>query len=243
VVWALGDGADGSPEAIALAQRIAAGRVDRFLYLGDVYEEGTAEEFQRNYEPVFGALRTVTSPTPGDHEWRNHEAGYDPYWGPTAGEGVGFYAYRLAGWRIVSVNSEVPQDPAQLRFLGRQMAGPGNCRLVFWHRPRFSAGTRHGDEPGVEPFWRLVRGHAAIVVGANDHDMQRMKPNGGTTQFVSGAGQAELYPVKREDPRLAFADDSQLGALRLALSPGRARASFVGASGRVLDSTVVRCRA
>ena len=42
VVWAVGDGADGSAQARALAMRIAADRPDRLLYLGDVYESGTA---------------------------------------------------------------------------------------------------------------------------------------------------------------------------------------------------------
>jgi hypothetical protein len=35
-VWAVGDGADGSPESYAVARMIARSKPDRFLYLGDV---------------------------------------------------------------------------------------------------------------------------------------------------------------------------------------------------------------
>ena len=44
-VWAVGDGADGSPESYAVARMIAGSKPDRFLYLGDVYPAGTAEDF------------------------------------------------------------------------------------------------------------------------------------------------------------------------------------------------------
>lgn len=39
VVWAVGDGADGSTAARRVAARIAADRPERVLYLGDVYEQ------------------------------------------------------------------------------------------------------------------------------------------------------------------------------------------------------------
>jgi len=66
VVWAVGDGGDGKPRSKELAVRIASAPLDRFLYLGDVYGRGTAEEFRRNYAPVYGRLAAKTSPTPGN---------------------------------------------------------------------------------------------------------------------------------------------------------------------------------
>src|SRR4051794_2497743 len=55
-VWAVGDGADGGRAGRAVAGRIAAGGVDRLLYLGDVYEHGTAKQFRTNYATTFGSL-------------------------------------------------------------------------------------------------------------------------------------------------------------------------------------------
>ena len=72
VIWAVGDGADGGSTGRAVAARISAGRVDRLLYLGDVYEDGTASEFRGNYADTYGGLAARTAPTPGNHDWPNH---------------------------------------------------------------------------------------------------------------------------------------------------------------------------
>ena len=49
-LWAVGDG-DAGRASRALVDRIAADRPDRLLYLGDVYERGTAADFRENYAP------------------------------------------------------------------------------------------------------------------------------------------------------------------------------------------------
>ena len=48
---------------------------------------------------------------------------------------------------------------------------------------------------------------------------------------MDGAGGRELYPVNRADPRLAFADDTHHGALRIKLRPDRAVLTFVAEDG------------
>ena len=100
-----------------------------------------------------------------------------------------------------------PGRPRQLAWLRGRAAGGGDCRLVFWHRPRFNAGR--APRPGAEgrPLWDAIEGRAAIVLHGHDHDMQRFKPVKGTTEYVSGAGGKSHYPVDASDPRLAFSDD------------------------------------
>jgi hypothetical protein len=95
----------------------------------------------------------------------------------------------------------------------------------------------------MAPVWDALGGHAAIVVSGHDHDMQRLRPIGGITSFVSGAGGHSRYAVRRDDPRLAFGDDAHEGALRLGLRRGSASYAFVTAAGRALDRGTVRCRA
>jgi hypothetical protein len=243
-VWAVGDGATPGPTARRVARMIARANPDRLLYLGDVYESGTAEEFERNYEPIYGRFARVTAPTPGNHEWDNRDEGYDAYWAqkglPT---GRHHYSFKTAGWEIIGLNSEagLEDGSSQRRWLPQALAEPGTCRIAFWHRPFQSAG-RHGDQEQVEPLWRAVSGHAAIVIGGNDHDMQRFERRDGLVQFVSGAGGRELYEVDRSDPRLAFGEGDEYGALRLDLRPGAARYRFVALDGRALDSGTIRCR-
>jgi hypothetical protein len=244
VVWAVGDGADGSAAGRSVAARIAAGPVDRLLYLGDVYKDGTAAEFRRNYAPTYGRLAAKTAPTPGNHDWPNHKTGYDPYWRRALHRRLPhWYAFRAGGWEIISLNSEAPHDRGspQERWLRARVRRRGTCRIAFWHQPRYSAGTHHGDQRDVTPLWNDLRGRAAIVLAGHEHDMQRFRPIDGIVEFVSGAGGNERYSL-RSDPRLAFGNDSEFGALRLDLRPGVARYAFVTAAGRVLDSGAVRCR-
>jgi acid phosphatase type 7 len=252
VLWAVGDGADGGEQAKRVARRIAAAEVDRLLYLGDVYgprvagqalPDGSAKDYRDRYASVYGGFATRTAPTPGNHEWPQRTQGYGPYWARGSRRLPPYYGFDTAGWRVLSLNSEAPHGPGspQLRWLGRQLRRPGTCRLAFWHRPRFSAG-RHGDQPDVAPLWDALRGHASIVVNGHDHDMQRLRRIDGITELVSGAGGHGLYSL-RPDPRRAFGDDRNYGALRAELRPGRADLAFVAADGRVLDRHRVTCQA
>jgi predicted phosphodiesterase len=243
VVWAVGDGT-ADENAKAVARRIARGPVDRLLYLGDVYESGTAEEFARNYGPSYGRLARLTAPTAGNHDAGNATSGYDPYWRRVHGvTPPDWYSFRAGGWTIISLDSQVAhgEGSPQLRWLERRVRRPGTCRIAFWHRPRYSAGTNHGDQEDMEPVVDALRGRAAIVLAGHEHDMQRFKSIDGITHFVSGAGGRGLYKL-RADSRLAFGDDRRFGALRLRLSRGIARFAFVAAGGQVLDSGSVRCR-
>jgi hypothetical protein len=234
LVWAVGDGDGGSPAA-ALVHRISASHPRRFLYLGDVYPRGTASDFARNYTPTYGRLAAVTAPTPGNHD---AGAGYFAYWHRPA-----YYSFRMGGWELLSLNSETAHGSrsAQLRWLRGRVRSGGDCRLAFWHRPRYSAGAVHGDQRDVAPFWRALRGRARLVVNGHEHDSQRMRPVAGITELVAGAGGHGLYPVGRSYRRLAFGDARHYAALKLRLSPGLARFAFVSSSGRVLDRGHVRC--
>ena len=247
VVWAVGDGGTDSPQASRLASSIARAGADRLLYLGDVYPEGTRADFEENYAPNYGRLAARTAPTPGNHDAPMADQGYYPYWERALGAALRpYYAFRVSGWQILSLSSveEIDHDRGspQLRWLDRTLAPGGNCRIAFWHRPRFSAGTEHGDVPHVAPLWNALKGHARIVLNGHEHNMQRFRPRAGITEFVSGSGGASLYRVVESDPRLRFSNDSRYGALRLKLRRRRADYSFVTSSGRVLDKGTITCR-
>lgn len=243
VVWAVGDGADGSRVARRLARRIERDRPDAFLYLGDVYPHGTAADFEHNYRSVYGRLDRITWPTPGNHEWWARESGYFPYWAEY-GRARPWYRRRLAGWDLLSLNSEGRHSPGspQLRWLHRRLsASGGTCRIAFWHRPRFSAGQVHGDAPDVAPFWRALRGRARIVLNGHDHALMRYRRRAGITEYVAGAGGRVRYTLG-PDRRVAFARSDHTGALRLELRPGAATLEFRSVDGELLDRSRARCR-
>lgn len=243
VVWAIGDGAAGTTAGRRLAERVTADDPDRVLYLGDVYESGTAPEFRRNFARPYRALLDRMLPTPGNHEWPNHTAGYDRFWSRVTGTRTpAWYAVRLGAWQVLSVNSEAPHDAgsAQVRWLRRALRRPAPCRLAIWHRPRFSAGL-HGDQPDMQPLWAALRGRVDMVLNGHDHDLQRLRPDAGTVEIVSGAGGRALYDVDERDRRLAFSDDRHFGAYRLTLYPDRVEAVARGVGGRELDRTMISC--
>jgi 3',5'-cyclic AMP phosphodiesterase CpdA len=244
VVWAVGDGANGSDEARQVAERIRADGADLLLYLGDVYEDGTEEEFDENYDSVYGQLARITGPTPGNHDWPNHDKGYDRYWKAVRDREVpSWYASRIAGWELISLNSEDFHDDgsAQVEWLRSEVRGPGTCRLAFWHRPRYSVG-KHDDQPDIQPFWDALQGRATLILNGHEHNMQRYVPIAGMTEIVSGAGGHSHYQLDADEPRHAFANDTDYGALRLELRPGSVSFEFMTGDGRVLDSGRVRCR-
>ncbi|GIK78239.1 MAG: hypothetical protein EDQ89_04680 [Acidobacteria bacterium] len=245
-VWAVGDGADGSDESIAVARMIAGSDPDRFLYLGDVYPRGTAEDFAERYEPSYGRLAAITAPTIGNHEDDNRAVGYDPYWRAAHGRTPpSYYAFRVAGWKLISLDSQIDYDPGspQIEWLRRRLRGPGNCRIAFWHRPRFNAGTNHtGGDGSIAALWDALQGEARLVINGHEHNMQRQAPTQGIVQLISGAGGDRQYGLDRSYPGLRFAANSTPGALRLRLAPRRARFAFVAVDGRILDSGTRHCK-
>ena len=151
---------------------------------------------------------------------------------------------RLGGWEIYSLNSEAAHGSGsnQLRWLRSRLRGAkGDCRLAFWHRPRYSAGVVHGDAPDAAPLWNALRGRFRLVLNGHDHDLQRLRRRQGITEFVSGAGGRALYPIRR-DNRVSFGRADVNGGLRMVLAPGSASLEMRSAAGSVLDRSVARCR-
>ena len=241
VVWAVGDGGVANDGSRAVVDLISRDRPAHVIYLGDVYQGGSAGDFE-TFGRVWRPLLERTLPTPGNHDWPQHREGYDPFWAAVDGRRQPYrYKRRVAGWELIAANSEVPGDATQRRWLEQQAAGGGTCRIVFWHRPRFNAGEHADEQRDVEGMWRAVKGRAAILLSGHDHDMQRFKPVDGTAQYVSGAGGRSHYAVHASDPRLAFSNSSDDGALRIALTEGKAELRFVSTGGDVLDKSTVTC--
>jgi hypothetical protein len=244
-VWAVGDGGDGGPAAVRIAKRVVRDDPDLFLYLGDVYETGTAQEYRKLYKPVYRRLDRITAPTPGNHEWPLHAVGYDPYWRKVMRKPLApWYRISVAGWDVFSLNSEAPhtEGSPQMQWLRSKLRGSGTCRLAFWHRPLYAGGMHAGDAD-VSTFWDALRGKAALVVNGHDHNMQRYKPVDGITELVAGAGGHGLHPILTPDPNRTFENDSAYGALRLELRSGRASFRYISASGKKLNSGRVQCNA
>ena len=243
VVWAAGDVATPGVRADRVAALVRRGQPDRFVYLGDVYETGTAEDFRRWYHPRFGRLAGITDPTIGNHEWDNRFRGYYRYWYGRKGQRLPpWFKTEIAGWEILSLNSQAPHgsQSAQVSWLRSALEGPGDCRIAFWHRPRYSEGA-YGGAPDLNPFWNALSGHARIVLNGHDHNLQRHSPQRGLVEYVVGAGGRGRYKLHNGPSTMVWGTDRVDGALRIVLEPGRALLEFRAPSGRLLDRSFARC--
>src|SRR5881628_1990848 len=106
----------------------------------NAYGSGTAEQFARCYDPTWGRHKARTRPAPGNHDYETAQgAAYYHYFGRLAGDSaLGYYSYDLAGWHVVSLNSniEMSAGSAQERWLRADLAAHrAACTLAYWHHP------------------------------------------------------------------------------------------------------------
>jgi fibronectin type 3 domain-containing protein len=255
VLAAVGDGAAGQTSAAAVSDLIASWNPNAFLYLGDVYEKGTATEFMNWYGTAggslyFGRFSQITDPTVGNHEYTAGQApGYFGYWKTPKD----YYSVNTpAGWHLVSLNSNLDGSvgSAQYNWLSTDLKNNTQpCTLVYFHHPLFNIGV----EPVPARFtaiWPLLAQKGVdIVLTGHDHDYQRWVPMDGSgtpnpagpTEFVVGTGGHSLQSFVATDSRVANSDSGHFGALRLDLSSGGASYRYVTTAGTTLDSGAVAC--
>ena len=198
-----------------------------FLYVGDVYEKGTATEFYNWYgqgSTFYGRFRQITDPIIGNHEYENGVApGYRDYWnlGTTTPT---YYSYDAAGWHFIALNSncgllrDCAVGQAQYNWLLNDLNTHNNvCTIAYFHHPVFNVGYE-GYATSMNDMWALMAQHGVdIVLTGHDHDYQRwvpldgninnLSPNGignpsstGMTEFVAGGGGHGIQTFKGHRP-------------------------------------------
>jgi hypothetical protein len=206
-------------------QRLAA-----ILTLGDlVYPRGEYHDFLAYYHPSWGhpALRPLTRPVPGNHEYdqgRSDARGYFDYWnGPDAEfgqagqRGLGYYSFELGDWHLIAVNSsdscrKIPcmAGSAMHTWLVNDLRETTKkCVLAYWHHPRFQVGSAHKSNAAMAPIWdALYEARADVVLTGHEHNFQQLAPldrqgrpdrDRGIRSFVVGTGGA--YPYRNFDHR------------------------------------------
>jgi hypothetical protein len=222
----------------------------------NAYERGSANDFEKCYEPTWGRHKARTRPALGNHDLRTDDGRpYYSYFGDNAGPGGrGYYSYDLGSWHIISLNSGDDSDDRspQGRWLQEDLkANPSDCILAYWHSPRFSSGP-HGSDKRVRDLWRLLyEAGAEIVISGHDHLYERFAPQNpkgkadperGIRQFIVGTGGAGVYKFKKPKPNSEVRDNSTYGVLKLTLGSGTYQWEFVPiAPGNFTDSGSGTC--
>jgi hypothetical protein len=182
VVYALGDGADASSASRALAGYIKAQNPDRFVYLGDVNDRGTATEFTNNYEPLYGSMASKTDPVIGNHEYGNRTTGYYPYcqgkrgWTKEQAKHPS-YIDAASGWQVIAYSWETDMTAEGNWVAGELAKHGGTCRIVMADKGRHVAtDTAHGDNSSQELVWSKIVGKTVINLVGHNHIYGRLAP-------------------------------------------------------------------
>jgi hypothetical protein len=228
----------------------------------NAYEEGTAQQFHECYGPTWGRFKDRTRPSPGNHEFHSDGgAPYFNYFGVNAGDPKkGYYSYDLGAWHVVVLNSECVEvggcqaGSAEEKWLRTDLdAHPAACTVAYWHKPLFSSGAKHGNDPEVKPFWRdLYQSKATLVINGHDHDYERFAlqdpdgradPNHGIREFVVGTGGKSHRPFATPLPTSEVRNADTYGVLKLTLHPHGYDWEFLPEAGKSFrDSGSGRCQ-
>jgi acid phosphatase type 7 len=248
IVYALGDAADGSSTSTALANYVKAQNPDRFFYLGDVYETGTATEFNTRYEPLYGSIASKTDPVIGNHEYGNRSTGYYPYWQGKRGWSQTQALHRsyvdaASGWQIIAYSSEQSSMTTEGNWVAGEVAKhAGTCRIVMAHKGRHVVvDTSHNDNTNQETVWTKIVNKTAINLVGHNHVYGRLAPISGVHVFTSGAGGHDLRSLGSQHHTVANSKTLVATATRLVLRPGAADYQQVDKNGTVYDSGTITC--
>jgi hypothetical protein len=260
VIAAAGDivCASNTPTAATCRHRYTANilkalALDAVLTLGDnQYESGALTDFQRYYNPTWGAVKSITHPSPGNHEYSTPQAaGYFAYFGAAAGDRTkGYYSFNLGSWHIVALNSNCDEvggcnrgSPQEVWLRADLAAHQNACTLAYWHHPRFASGSVHEGDAEMDAFWQaLYEFQADVVLSGHQHNYERFAPQtptgapdsaNGIRQFIVGTGGRSLHSFgSTPAPHSVVRDDETFGVLKLTLHPTSYDWEFIPEGGK-----------
>jgi hypothetical protein len=242
-----GDIADCSSSGDEATAALLDGIAGTVFTLGDnAYPDGSATDFSDCYDPGWGRHKARTLPAPGNHDYNtNNASGYFGYFGASAGpSGQGYYSYDLGAWHVISLNSEIPMSagsPQETWLRADLAASTKQCTLAYWHKPRFSSGTNHGDTPETEPLWQALYDFGAeLVLSGHEHNYERFAPQTptgtpepvrGIREFVVGTGGKSHYDGSNPIANSEVFNGTTWGVLQLTLEAGSYSWQFIPVPG------------
>jgi chitodextrinase len=227
----------------------------------NAYTNGTLSEYNAAYAPTWGRFRTLTSPTPGNHDYNTANAkGYFDYFngsgvqtGPAGDRSKGYYSWNVGDWHFIALNtmSGGTVAQAQLDWLQSDLnANTKPCTAAYWHHPLVSVGNYTGYSQ-VKPFWdKLYAAHADLVLVGHDHNYQRyglMKPDqsadtaNGIRQVLVGTGGRAFYAITGSHAQLQASNADSHGVLKLTLTATGYTGDFMHSSGSFTDTFSGAC--
>ncbi|HET9708168.1 MAG TPA: Ig-like domain-containing protein [Gemmatimonadales bacterium] len=260
-----GDIADcGNDNDAATAALITAIPSVPVFTLGDnAYPNGSTNDYKNCYNPTWGAFKSRTHPSAGNHEYdvSSTAAPYFAYFGASAGTaGQGYYSFDLGSWHVVVLNSNIATDPGspqELWLKADLAAHPNVCTLAYWHHPLYSSiggstGTSGAVITSARPLWDdLYAAGVDLVLNGHRHVYERlapMKPDGspdpvkGIRTIIAGMGGESGGDLTNIFPTSEVREGRTFGILKLTLTTGSYSWQFIGVPGSTFtDSGTNSC--
>jgi predicted MPP superfamily phosphohydrolase len=164
-------------------------RYDALLLLGDnVYPDGDPARLEYTvFRPFTIVLEAGTKllAIVG-----NHDAGYADEQASRLGMPGTWWTTTIGDVRIIGLDSNRIEDPAQLGFLEETLRHADEpWTIVAIHEPPYSSGYQGSNLAVRDRFGPLfARYGVQLVLSGHEHDFQRTVPIDGVTYIVSGAG-------------------------------------------------------
>ena len=270
-----GDFNDGNGTAQECRQRATADVIrsigpNAVLPLGDdQYYCGGYSAFQQSYDRSWGAFKSITHPSVGNHEYLTSGGtdcnagnaganGYFTYFGAAAGQrGQGYYSYNVGSWHLIALNSNCSDaggctaSSPQGQWLANDLATHRNfCTLAYWHIPLYSSGGRANQNSF--PFWQLLyANNADLVLTGHDHTYERFAPQTpnatvdnarGLREFVVGTGGANHTSFVTSAANSEVRNADTFGVLKVTLHPTSYTWQFIPEAGQSFsDSGTTSC--
>jgi hypothetical protein len=226
-------------------------------------DQGVNNYFQRCFKPSWGDARImdILHPSPGNHDYDSGSGSpYFDFFGARAGpSGKGYYSFDVAGWHLISLNSELyfdagspEQAKAQEDWLRADLqAHPTPCAIAYFHRPYFSSGE-YGTTRELKTIWQILYdGGVDLVLNGHEHDYERFLPQTssgvadqvrGMEEIVAGTGGGTLRVFDRPATNSEARIQGRFGILKVWLGNGEYRRAFVTTDGKVWDVGGRKCR-
>ena len=243
----------------ATGSLISSLKPDGVFALGDLqYESASSQELMSNFDLSWGALRAITYPIRGNHEYLTAgAAGYVDYFSQMS---PSYWTVDAGGWRVIAVDSwcqgqiyaGCSATSAQTQWLKNELQRAreeNKCAAVMMHHPFVSSGSLATSS--VSNLWEAaVTGGADLMLTAHDHIYERFTPLNalgapavdGMPLFISGLGGAPVTPIGDAVPGSAFRYNSNHGVLSLTLTPQSFSWDFISAlDGVTIEAGTAPC--
>jgi acid phosphatase type 7 len=240
---------------------------DAVFTVGDhVYPNGAKVYWDRCWRSSWGdttrRIMKALRPSIGNHDLDNGfgEAYYALFGDKAGAKGLGYYAYDLGAWKVISLNSEIVTNPAfspearraQEAWLKKELEGnTKKCTVAYFHRPRFSSGSHAGDLR-MTGIWNLLyENNVDVVINGHEHHYERFAPQTpaglrdtlrGIVQFIVGTGGASSTGIREPvQPNSAARIEGHYGVLKLTLGGEEYQHAFLDTQGRIWDMAAGKC--